>query len=134
MLKFLGKYRDTGLLVIRLGLGFMFCLHGLPKLAGGPKLWAMLGKAMATVGIDILPAFWGFMAAATEGIGGVLLIIGFAYRPVCLLLTFTMCIAALKLHHDKADFQTIASRPIEMACVFIGLALIGPGRYSVDKD
>ena len=34
LLKFLGKYRDVGLLVLRLGLGIMFMAHGLPKLAG----------------------------------------------------------------------------------------------------
>ena len=134
MLKFLGKYRDAGLLMLRIGLGIMFCLHGLPKLAGGPKLWTALGKNMAHLGIDFFPVFWGFLAAATEGIGGILLVLGFCYRPVCLLLTFTMVIASLKLHHDKADFQSAASRPIELAIVFIGLAFIGPGRFSIDKD
>ena len=134
LLKFLGKYRDAGLLILRLGLGLMFCLHGLPKLAGGPKLWTALGKNMAHLGVDFFPVFWGFMAAATEGIGGILLILGFCYRPVCLFLTFTMVIASLKLHHDKADFQSAASRPIELAIVFLGLAFIGPGRFSIDKD
>lgn len=134
LLKFLGKYRDTGLLVLRIGLGVMFCLHGLPKLAAGPKLWMMLGKEMGHLGIHFFPVFWGFMAAATEGIGGILLVLGFCYRPVCLLLTFMMIIASLKLHHDKADFQSAASRPIELAVVFLGLAFIGPGRYSIDKD
>ena len=134
LLKFLGKYRDAGLLMLRIGLGIMFCLHGLPKLAGGPKLWTALGKNMAHLGIDFFPVFWGFLAAATEGIGGILLVLGFCYRPVCLLLTFTMVIASLKLHHDKADFQSAASRPIELAIVFIGLAFIGPGRFSIDKD
>ena len=134
LLKFLGKYRDAGLLMLRIGLGVMFCLHGLPKLAGGPKLWTALGKNMAHLGIDFFPVFWGFLAAATEGIGGILLVLGFCYRPVCLLLTFTMVIASLKLHHDKADFQSAASRPIELVIVFIGLAFIGPGRFSIDKD
>ena len=134
LLKFLGKYRDAGLLILRIGLGLMFCLHGLPKLAAGPKLWAGLGKEMVHLGIDFFPVFWGFMAAATEGIGGILLILGICYRPVCVLLTFTMIVASAKLHHDKADFQTAASRPIELAFVFAGLAFIGPGKFSVDKD
>jgi putative oxidoreductase len=134
LLKFLGKYRDAGLLFLRIGLGIMFCLHGLPKLAGGPKLWTSIGKNMGHLGIDFFPVFWGFMAAAAEGIGGIFLVLGFCYRPVCLILTFTMVIASLKLHHEKADFQTAASRPIELAIVFLGLAFIGPGRFSIDKD
>ena len=54
LLKFLGKYRDAGLLVLRVGLGIMFCLHGLPKLAAGPKVWTLLGKEMAHFGVGTL--------------------------------------------------------------------------------
>src|SRR4051794_40290657 len=134
LLKFLGKYRDAGLFIMRLGLGSMFMLHGLPKLMGGPAKWATYGKAMGYIGLNFLPKFWGFMAALSEGVGGLLLIIGFVYRPVALLLTFTMFIAAMKLHHEHADFQALLSRPIELAFVFFGMACIGPGRFSVDKD
>jgi putative oxidoreductase len=134
LLKFLGKYRDIGLLILRIGLGIMFCLHGLPKLQGGPAVWKAVGHEMGHLGIHFLPAFWGFMAAITECVGGILLIIGFAYRPVCLLLTFVMIVASIKTHHDKENFQKIASRPIEMACVFFAMAFVGPGRFSIDKD
>lgn len=134
LLKFLGKYRDAGLLILRIGLGVMFCIHGLPKLQGGPKHWAELGHAMGLLGIHFYPAFWGFMAAASECVGGLFLILGFAYRPICLLLTFTMIVASLKMHHEKKNFQDVASRPIEMACVFFAMAFIGPGRFSIDKD
>ena len=134
LLKFLGKYRDAGLLFLRIGLGAAFIIHGLPKLTGGPKVWAALGKSMGELGIDFLPAFWGFMAAATEGIGGIFLILGFCYRPVCLLLTFTMAVATLTVASGKgADFKAYA-HPLEMAVVFFNLAFIGPGRLSIDKD
>lgn len=134
MLKFLGKYRDAGLLFLRLGLGTAFIIHGLPKLTGGPKLWAGLGSSMNHLGIDFFPTFWGFMAAATEGIGGILLILGFCHRPVCLLLAFTMVVATLtKASGKRADFGNYA-HPFEMAVVFLSLAVIGPGRLSIDKD
>ena len=90
LLKFLSKYRDFGLLVMRLGLGVMFLLHGLPKLTGGPKVWKGVGSAMSNLGLDQFPEMWGLLAAITEGIGGMLLILGAFYRPTCLLLTFTM--------------------------------------------
>ena len=41
----LGKYKNFGLLVIRVGLGIMFIYHGFPKLAGGEKMWIQLGSA-----------------------------------------------------------------------------------------
>ncbi len=134
LLKFLAKYRDAGLLVLRLGLGVMFLLHGLPKLTGGPKVWAGLGGSMKNLGIDFFPIFWGFMAAITEGIGGLLLVIGFFYRPTCLLLTFTMVVATLKHYSGGDNFMMVTSRPLELAIVFFGLAFIGPGRFSIDKD
>jgi len=134
LLKFLGKYRDAGLLILRIGLGAAFIIHGLPKLTGGPKLWPSLGKSMGLIGIDFLPTFWGFMAAFSEGIGGVLLVLGAFYRPVCLLLTFTMCMATLVLASPKnRDFKEY-SNPLKLAVVFFGLAFVGPGRFSIDKD
>jgi len=128
----LGKYRNTGLLILRIGLGLMFIIHGFPKLAGGPDGWAGLGGSMKVVGIDFFPVFWGFMAAVAETFGGFLLIVGLFYRPVCMLLVFTMVIAAL-VHLGKGDGLKGASHAIELGIVFLSLIFIGPGKYSVDK-
>jgi len=128
----LGKYRNTGLLLLRIGLGIMFIIHGFPKLAGGPGGWTGLGGSMKVIGINFLPIFWGFMAAATETFGGFLLIVGLFFRPALLLLIFTMVIAAL-VHFGKGDGLGGASHAIELGIVFFGLIFIGPGKYSVDK-
>ena len=128
----LGKYRNTGLLIIRIGLGIMFMLHGYPKLLGGPEKWEAIGGAMKYAGIDFLPAAWGLLAAATETFGGFLILLGLAFRPVCLLLTFTMAIAAT-MHLNTNEGIMGASQAIEMGFVFLGLAFIGPGTFSVDK-
>ncbi|MEX8546891.1 MAG: DoxX family protein [Mucilaginibacter sp.] len=128
----LGKYKNLGLLLIRIGLGIMFIYHGVPKLAGEPELWEKLGGAMKGVGISFAPAFWGFMAAATETFGGLLLIIGLAFRPVCILLVINLLIAAL-MHLGKGDGLQGAAHAIEDAIMFLGLLFIGPGIYSVDK-
>ena len=128
----LGNYKNLGLLLIRIGLGIMFIYHGVPKLAGGPELWGKLGGAMKGVGISFAPAFWGFMAAATETFGGLLLIIGLAFRPVCILLIINLMIAAL-MHLGKGDGLQGAAHAIEDAIMFLGLLFIGPGIYSVDK-
>jgi putative oxidoreductase len=135
LLKFLAAYRDVGLLVLRIGLGIAFLIHGLPKLTGGPRVWKGVGAAMGNLGIDQFPEVWGFLAAVTEGIGGVLLVLGAFYRPVCLLLTFTMIVATCQLTLGSKDPEYRQySHPMKMAIVFFGLAFIGPGRFSVDKD
>jgi putative oxidoreductase len=128
----LGKYRNTGLLLIRIGLGVMFIIHGFPKLAVGPNGWTALGGSMKVIGIDFLPIFWGFMAAVTETFGGFLLIVGLFFRPALILLTFTMIIAALVML-GKGDGLKGASQAIELGVVFFALIFIGPGKYSLDR-
>lgn len=128
----LGKYRNTGLLILRIGIGVLFIIHGFPKLAGGIKGWQGLGGSMKVIGIDFLPVFWGFMAAITETFGGFLLIVGLFFRPACILLVFTMIIASL-VHFAKGDGLQGASHAIELGIVFFSLIFIGPGKYSVDK-
>lgn len=128
----LGKYKNTGLLIVRIGLGIMFMLHGYPKLIGGPDKWEMIGSSMKYLGIDTAPAVWGAIAALAETFGGFLILLGLAFRPICLILTINMFIAANMHLHTSDDYMT-ASQAIEVGVVFLGLALIGPGRYSVDK-
>ncbi len=132
ILTFLNKYRDVGLLVLRVGFGIMFIFHGAPKLFGGPERWGKLGAAMGNFGIDFLPAFWGFMAAFSEFFGGILLILGLFFRPACILLTLTMIVAA-GFHIGRGDGFLGASRAIENGILFISLILIGPGKVSLDK-
>lgn len=127
----LGKYRNTGLLILRVGLGAMMMVHGLPKIMGGPDMWAGLGSSMKVIGIGFLPTFWGFMAAIAEGMGGFLLLLGLFFRPVNMLLTFTMVIAAL-VHFGKGEGLMGASHAVELGIVFFSLIFIGPGKYSVD--
>lgn len=128
----LGKYRNTGLLIIRLGIGTMMMLHGFPKLAGGTEKWTAIGQSMSLLHITFLPVVWGFLAAATEFFGGFLFLLGLAYRPVCLALTFVMAVAATS-NLSEGGGVLDASHPIELGILFIGMIFIGPGKYSVDK-
>lgn len=129
----LGKYQHLGLLIMRAGLGFMMILHGYPKLVAGPERWEKLGGAMANFGLDFLPHFWGFMAAGAEAIGGLLVIVGLFFRPACGLLVITMIVAAAN-HLAKGDGLMGASHAIETGLAFLGLFIIGPGKFSVDKN
>jgi len=120
---------DWGLLIIRVGIGAMFIVHGLPKLLGGPPAWAGLGQAMDVFGVRVFPAFWGFMAAFSECFGGMALILGLFFRTFCFLLAFTMTVAAT-MHLDRGHGLLKASHAIELGIVFVGLLFTGPGRFS----
>lgn len=126
------NYKNTGLLIFRIGLGIMMITHGLPKLMGGPDFWEKVGGAMNNIGINFYPVFWGLMAALTETFGGFLLVLGLAFRPACILLAFTMCMASIN-HFASGDGLGGASHAMELGFVFLGLIFIGPGRYSIDK-
>jgi len=132
LLSQLGNYKNTGLLILRVGLGAMMIYHGLPKLTGGPGRWEAVGGAMSHLGITFYPVVWGLLAAITETFGGFLLILGLSFRPASFLLAFTMLVASLN-HLAKGDGLMEASHAIELGFVFVGLIFVGPGKYSVDK-
>ena len=133
MKKFLTTpFNDAGLLVMRIGIGIMFMVHGWPKLIGGVDRWTWLGGAMSNIGIGFAPAFWGFMAAIAELVGGLLLALGLLTRPAAFLLAFTMFVAMMMHIGAGDDFVPKVSYPLELMIVFIGLMLAGAGRLSVD--
>ncbi len=130
----LTKYRDFGLLLLRVGLGAMFIfVHGWPKIVGGVERWKALGSAMQHLGIRFAPEFWGFLAAAAEFGGGILLVLGFFFRPTCAALAFTMLVGAV-MHYKTEGTLFAAAHPIELGVVFLALLLIGPGKYSLDRS
>lgn len=133
-LSFLGNYKNTGLLLMRIGIGAMFIIvHGYPKLMGGPERWEKVGGSMKNLGINFFPVAWGFLAASTEAIGGLLLILGLFFRPTCLFLIFVMAVAAIT-NFSKAGSLFEAAHPIEVGLTFVGLLFLGPGKYSIDKS
>ncbi|MDX1917596.1 MAG: DoxX family protein [Candidatus Caenarcaniphilales bacterium] len=132
-LPFLKKKQDFGLLVLRLGLGAMFILHGFPKLAAGAKTWSALGGSVGAFGVPPeLFLYFGFMAAMAEFAGGVCLILGLYLREACFFLLCTMFVAA-QFHFAKGEGLMGASHAIEDGIVFASLMLIGAGRYSLDQ-
>lgn len=126
----LERYRDVGLLVVRLGfgLGFLY-FHGWAKLVGGPERWNQVGSAVSHLGIDVGHTFVGFLAAFSESIGGLLFAAGFLFRPAAVLLACTMLVATIQ--HIVTGNGTPA-HALKNAFVSLGFILVGPGKYSVD--
>jgi len=75
---------------------------------------------------------YGFMAAASEFVGGILLILGLLFKPACSFMAITMIIASI-MHLSKGDGLQVASHAIELAIVFIGLIFIGTGEFTALK-
>lgn len=126
------RLRNTGLLFLRLGIGVMFILHGWPKLESGPELWGKIGENMKLIGIDFAPVFWGFIAGLAETLGGAFLVLGLYFRPICIILLFTMIMATSK-HLVAGDGFGGYSHALEAAILFFSLIFIGPGTYSLDE-
>ena len=130
-LSFLDRYRDHGLLIMRVGVGAVFMMHGWPKITGGVEMWTGLGGAVGVFGIGFAPAFWGFMAAASEFFGGLLLALGLLSRPAAFFMLCTMIVAS-GMHISGGDGFARYSHPLKLVFVFAGLLLAGPGKYSID--
>ena len=129
---YLDRHRDKGLLILRIGIGFMFICHGFPKLTGGPEVWTKLGGALATVGVGVAPTFMGFMAAVSEFGGGLLLALGLFTRPACFFLLCTMIVATM-MHLKIGDPFRVYSHALEASILFFSLFFIGPGKLSLDE-
>jgi len=131
MKNFLESNKDTGILALRLTVGFGFAfIYGLMKIEGGPELWAMIGGSMSNIGITFGHTFWGFMASLSEFGGGILLMLGLLVRPAALFMTFTMIMATLT-HFSMQDQWYNVMNPLNMLAVFICLLFFGAGKYSL---
>ncbi|NLX80316.1 MAG: DoxX family protein [Proteiniphilum sp.] len=123
---------NSGLLVLRIGIGLAMFAHGLPKLMGGVETWTWLGSTMSQVGINFAPTFWGFLAAFTEAIGGLLFAIGLVHRPISLMLIGMMGMAIVS-HVSQGDGFMGYSHALELMVVFVAMFITGPGKYSLDQ-
>lgn len=126
------QLQNLGLLVLRVGLGFMFILHGYPKVFGGPEKWTEVGSSMQYLGIEAAPMFFGFMAGIVEFFGGIFLMLGLFFIPTLVLLFIVMFVASITSIGAGEDFSSY-SHSIEIAIVILSLFFIGSGRHSLDQ-
>lgn len=94
-------------------------------------MWAEVGSAAQSIGIDFSPVFFGFMAGITELFGGLFLLLGLFFKPALGMLTAVMIVATVSQLSAGDSFSTV-SQSIELAIVFISLFFIGSGKYSLD--
>ena len=104
-------YVALGLLILRIGIGIAFMAHGFPKVfSGGAE---HLAEALAKAGIPG-GVTGAYLAGMAEFFGGMALIAGILFRPVTIILAFTM-IVALSFHFSSGDPFLTYSHALESA-------------------
>jgi len=130
-LAFLAKYREVGLLLIRISIGLLFILYTAPALIGGPKAWGHFGTGASHFGLHSHVQVWGFLGALLGCLGGILMIFGLFFRIGVLLVLVLAIGHAIAV--DRGTGFRVALPSIEMCFVLAGVLFVGPGKYSVDK-
>jgi putative oxidoreductase len=113
---------DAGLLVLRIGIGFVFILAGWMKVAH-------LGQTVAMFGQMGFNAFWTYVASFTELLGGIAILLGAWTRIAAVLLTITMAVAVYVTRANTGMMMT----PLILIFANVTLFLTGGGAYSLAK-
>ena len=122
---------DVGKLVLRLALGVLVLLHGVAKLRGG------LDPIEGMVTAQGLPGVLAYGALLGEVLGPLMLIAGFYGRIGALLIAINMLFAIGLAHVGQlGQLGEQGGWALELQGMFlfsaVALALLGPGRYSVN--
>jgi putative oxidoreductase len=123
---------DAGKLLLRLSLGIMILLHGLAKVSAGVG-----GISGMLQGVG-LPSTLAYGVYIGEVLAPLLVILGFYARVGAVLIVVNMLFAIYLAHRD--DVFMLAKQggwALELQGMFLftalALALIGPGRYGVNR-
>ncbi len=117
---------NLGLLLLRVGFGGMMLTHGIPKL-----LKMISGDFSFGDPIGIGEPASLVLAVLSEVLFPILVVIGFKTRLSSIPVIITMAIAAFIVH--AADPLETKEKAILFLIGFIAIALLGAGKYSVDK-
>lgn len=123
-----------GLLLIRLVFGLTFAAHGTQKLFGWFGGHGVAGTGAWLESIGLRPGkFQAVLAGASELIAGLLLSAGLWLPVAAVLITVAMLVAIAKVHGKNGYWATAGGYEYNIAIlvVAIGLALTGPGAYTI---
>jgi putative oxidoreductase len=127
-MKFLNHLQSLGLLGMRLALGTVMIAHGFPKVSGG------LNHLVPMVTAAGFPAWMAYIVAATEFVGGIMMLVGLLTRFVAIAMFIEMLviIGRIKWHNGftgEGNYQLEAM----IAAVAFGLIFFGAGSISLDR-
>lgn len=116
--------KSVGLIIIRVFIGALFAVIGWMKVSDMTNTVAMF----AQMGI---PTVLAYVAAYTEFLGGISLILGYGSKIASALLAITMLVASYEIR--SAGFMMMAF-PLTLFAVTLGLVFTGPGKYSLGSS
>jgi putative oxidoreductase len=127
---------SLAILVLRLGVGLVFMLHGMQKtfgFSGGPGV-AGFSKYLETLNFHP-PLLWAHIGAYAEFLGGLLVLLGLFTRPAAIVLFIFIIVALAKVHLNKGFFMSKGGLEYTfiLACVCLSLILLGAGKFSIDR-
>lgn len=118
--------------VLRVVVGFLFAAHGWQKyneftIAGTQGAFDQMGVPAADAVAPII--------ATLELVGGTALILGLATRPFAALLTLNMLGAIILVHASAGVFVEAGGFELVLllGAAALALALVGPGKFSLDN-
>jgi putative oxidoreductase len=127
-LNFLDRLQPLGLLVLRLSLGAIMIAHGYPKVFGG------LHHHVEVVQSLHMPGWLGYLSAAAEFLGGILLVIGFLTRLAALFVCVNMLVAIFAVHFKNGFLgQGNYQFPLALAAIAFSLIFFGAGPIALDS-
>ena len=123
---------DLGRLALRIALGLLILLHGISKLRNG------LGPIEEMVVAHGLPSFVAYGVLVGEVVAPLMLLLGFHARIGGLLIAINMLFAFALVHMGQlAQLNEQGGWALELQGMYlaagVALALLGPGRYSINQ-
>ena len=127
-MRYLDRLQPLGLLVLRIVLGAIFVGHGYHKLNGHMQEFANHVASMH------IPPWLGYVAAFTEFLGGMLIILGLFTRVVAVALLIDMMVAIAKVHWPHGLMGTGGYEfPLSLAAIAFSLIFSGAGPVALDS-
>lgn len=128
----LSRFRDVGVLLLRLAFGFQLvkvsylnALFPAENIPGFINYLTTLGFPFPTIG--------AYLASYTEFLGGILLLLGLWTRWAAIFLIINFSVAFGMAHMAVNDTYQNTFPSLNLLAVSIFLLLNGPGRFSIDE-
>jgi putative oxidoreductase len=119
-------------LILRLLLGSIMFAHGAQKVLGIFGGQGLDATVQGFTGMGIAAPL-AYLAAFTEFLGGLALILGFFTRFFSIGIMITMAVAIFMVHLNGGFFAPKGFEyPLTLGVIALAIFILGPGKYSVD--